>query len=344
MTPLLLLFMLVIPGHTSAQEVSPPSEPVHTVDYRLGPGDLLQIHVAGHREFEQITRVSNSGRIHVPYVGIMLVAGRTVLQVERDIARLIKEHELIKEPSVRVQIDQYHARPAYVIGDVNAPGQYAITGEMYLLDLISKAGGLLGSADDVGFLYRRNSPEPTIEVALLAGVAQIAHESSVPETSTTPPSAGSSDRQDSSSEEVIQVDFAALRDGTQPQTNVRLQGGDVLFVPRMSRRDIFVIGDVRVPGSYGLPRHGEVTAVQAIIYAGGPLSTAKMSDGFLMRHDDAGVRHAFPVDFAAIIEGRSPDVPVQSGDIIFVPNSAAKTVGLGILNMLPRLAQQLIIF
>ena len=66
-----------------------------------------------------------------------------------------------------------------------------------------------------------------------------------------------------------------------------------------------------------------------------------MGSGFLMRHDEAGVRQAMPVDFKAILEGRRPDIPVQAGDIIFVPNSAAKTIGLGLLNMLPRLAQQI---
>ena len=86
----------------------------------------LSISVSGLREFNQSTRVSNSGRMRVPYVGVMFVAGMTTVEVEREIARLIKEREIVNEPTVRVHIEQYRAQPTYVIGEVNTPGQFAL--------------------------------------------------------------------------------------------------------------------------------------------------------------------------------------------------------------------------
>ena len=87
-----------------------------------------------------------------------------------------------------------------------------------------------------------------------------------------------------------------------------------------------------------------MTAAQAVIYAGGTLVTAKNSAGFLMRHDENGVRQAIPIDFIAILKGKKPDIPVQADDIIFIPMSAGKTIAVSLLNQIPRLIQQLVIF
>jgi protein involved in polysaccharide export with SLBB domain len=145
-------------------------------------------------------------------------------------------------------------------------------------------------------------------------------------------------------EEVVEINFEELRTGARPELNIRVQGGDILYVPRMRPENVYIIGDVKVPGAYTLPRHGTITAAQAVIYAGGPMPTAGMKNGFLMRHDEAGGRQAFPVDFAAILDGKKPDIPIRPNDIIYIPNSALKTIGVGMLNLVPRLLQQFLIF
>lgn len=309
----------------------------NAVDYQLGVGDLIAIQVSGVREFSQSARVANSGRIRVPYVGIMFVAGRTVLELEREIATKIKEFQLVEEPSVRVHVEQFRAQPAYIIGEVSAPGQFVITNEMYLLDLISKAGGLNPGADPTAILYRRNAARPQVETRLILANTV----GNAPSPAAVSPG---SEAPEIKAEEVISIDLTALHEGTRPEMNLRVQGGDILYIPRRQQSSIYIIGEVNVPGAYTLPRRGEITAAQAIIYAGGPLATAKMSSGFLMRHDEAGTRQALPVDFAAILEGRQPDIPVRPDDIIFVPSSTMKTIAVGLLNLGPRLLQQFLIF
>jgi polysaccharide export outer membrane protein len=322
-------------AQTPAYAAEPSAYQAQTPDYQLGPGDLISIHVSGLREFDRSTRVSNSGRIRVPYVGVVFVAGMTSVQAEREIARLMKEHELINEPSVRVQVEQHRAQLTYVIGEVNAPGQFVVTGEMYLLDLIGKGGGLLPSADTVGHLYRRSAAQPNV-MARIVGTNET--------VSDTPAAVAARAPSEAKAEEIIKVNFQELREGKRPELNVRLRGGDVLHVPRRLQSNIYIIGDVIVPGSYTLPRSGQITAAQAIIYAGGPLPTAKTANGFLMRHDANGVRQAIPVDFAAILDGKEPDIPILANDIIFIPNSNVKTIGIGLLNLVPRLLQQFLIF
>jgi len=68
-----------------------------------------------------------------------------------------------------------------------------------------------------------------------------------------------------------------------------------------------------------------------------------MSDGLLVRYDEQGNRKEIPVDFAAILDGRQPDFPIQPNDIIFIPGSTAKNVGYGMLGIIPSLLTKTII-
>lgn len=342
----------VLAPAASAQEAVPEAKTVtqspapipfeeSAPDYQIGPGDSLSIRVSGLREFELSSRVSNSGRIHVPYVGVILVGGLTAMQLEGEVARLIKEHELINEPQVRVSVEQHRARPVYVVGEVNTPGQFVLTSDMYLLDLISKAGGLLPVADDKVFLYRRSSSLPDVQTRLIeAGSAP----TEVPPSAPGLPAQASLQLPSEADEGVLTIDYDVLRSGAKPELNVLLQGGDIIYVPRRLPRNFWVIGDVILPGAYGLPRRGELTVTQALTYAGGPLATAKTGNAFIMRHNADGVREAVEFDFAKIIKGEEPDVMIKQNDILFVPTSNVKTIGVGLLNLVPRLLQQFLIF
>jgi polysaccharide export outer membrane protein len=330
--------------------------PEDSPDYELGPGDVLSISVSGVKQFEQSVRVSNSGRLRVPYVGVMYAAGMTTVQTEREIARLIKEHELVTEPVVRVQVTEYHARPTYVVGMVTTPGQFVITGDMYLLDLISKAGGLTAAAADLGYLYRRFPKQRPATAARVVGAVEAPAGSvtaPTPATEATTVTAMSPSQAavpvpgtgDAGSEpDVITVNLADLKSGQHPEANLQLQGGDVLYVPRRKFSNVYIIGDVANPGAYELPAKARYSAAQAIILTGGPLKTAKMSKAFLMRYDSNGTRQVHPVNFDAILRGKQKDIPVQADDIIYVPNSAAKTIGIGLLDMIPTFIQQWLIF
>jgi polysaccharide export outer membrane protein len=327
-------------------------------EYQLGPGDLMTVKVSGVKDFEQSARVSNSGRIRVPYVGVMFVAGLTTFEVEKEVARLIKEHELVNEPIVRVSIDEYHAQPIYAIGEFKSPGQFVTKGDMHLLDLVSKAGGLLGGANETGYLYRRNRPRPVIQSRMIGEGDPPSVPFAAP--SSTAPSAGPSAGEPSASpivagpsasdpmvvknEQVTVINFKELREGVRPEANVVLKGGDILYVPAARPDNLYLIGDVKNPGAYTMPRRGQYTAAQALISAGGVLPTAKMGNGFIMRHDETGLAETIPVNFSEIIAGKQADVPLKPNDIIFIPNSYAKTVGLALFNYIPELVRQFIIF
>jgi protein involved in polysaccharide export with SLBB domain len=94
----------------------------------------------------------------------------------------------------------------------------------------------------------------------------------------------------------------------------------------------------RVLASSSLPSTEEMTLRQALLTAGGPLKTARMSQGMIVRVDEQGVREEIHLDLGAILEGRQPDADVQPNDIIFVPGSTAKSVGYGVLGFMRGMA------
>jgi polysaccharide export outer membrane protein len=284
--------------------ISPPAAPDE--EYQIGPGDSIKIEVAKVSTLGWAGRVSNSGKIHLPYLGILRVADLTTPQLEAKIAAALREQSLVNEPWVTVRVTEYRAQPVYVLGEVILPGQFVMTKEMYLTDLLALAGGFNGVASPIGYLYRRK------------------------------PNAGNLPPGEVPTDEAIPIDFNALNEGLNPEMNLRLKGGDVLYCPEAKAQVYFVVGDVVHPGVASMQMTPNVTASEAIAKAGGPLRTAKMSKGVLVRFEDDGSRKEMSVDFDAILRGRQPDMQVRANDIIFVPGSTAKTVGYGLLGVVPQ--------
>jgi protein involved in polysaccharide export with SLBB domain len=236
----------------------------------------------------------------------------TASQLQTEIAQQLVQLDLIKEPNVQVGIEEYRAHTVYILGEVIMPGQFLITHDMYLMDLLSLSQGFNDVASPVGYLYRT--------------------------AIDTPGSNGNEAKRESSTDEAIEIDFKQLYDGTKQELNVKLRGGDVLYVPQRRQTYFFVVGDVRLAGAFDIQFNQLLLATQAIAKAGGPNKTAKMSKGILVRYNQNGERQEQSVDFKAILEGKKPDFQILPKDIIFIPGSSAKTLAYGLMGIIPRIA------
>jgi protein involved in polysaccharide export with SLBB domain len=93
---------------------------------------------------------------------------------------------------------------------------------------------------------------------------------------------------------------------------------------------IFVGGAVSRPGAYTMVgRHGSFEAVQL---AGGFSSEARMNEVVLIRRNAQNRPMLRTVDLRSLVEGsdQHPDVPLVSGDIVFVPRNKISEVDLWI--------------
>jgi len=74
-------------------------------------------------------------------------------------------------------------------------------------------------------------------------------------------------------------------------------------------------GRVMVPFVGG----GQVTAYQAIMDAGGFAAFANKKKSYVLRRDESSHTHRIPVNFEQIEKSASPDLPLQDGDMLVVP-------------------------
>jgi protein involved in polysaccharide export with SLBB domain len=89
----------------------------------------------------------------------------------------------------------------------------------------------------------------------------------------------------------------------------------VVQVKEYNSRRITIMGQVGKPGTF--PYSVGLTLLQAISQAGGPTGIANIDRVTLIRRVEGGSRNVV-LSIGSIMEGRSADIPLQSGDRIFV--------------------------
>lgn len=159
-------------------------------EYRLNPEDVLEISVWREPELLREVLVRPDGGISFPLAGNIQAAGKTVEEVRRDLTREIREY--IPDAEVSVSIKQVAGYRIYVLGQVNAPGQYTVGRYVDVAQALSLAGGLTPYAD-------------TNSINVI--------------------------RRTESGEEVFPFSYAAMQRGRGLDQNIQLQSGDVVVVP-----------------------------------------------------------------------------------------------------------------
>ncbi|MDD3926267.1 MAG: SLBB domain-containing protein [bacterium] len=135
----------------------------------IAPGDQLEVTVWSDKELSRTVTVSADGKITMPLIGSIKVAGSNEDAAAKLIAGVLVHY--IIDPKVSVGIVKARPDRVFVLGRVKSPGVYDIQRGSTVLEGISQAGGLLDKADlDHGTVIRAgNKSEPVNLKALLAG-------------------------------------------------------------------------------------------------------------------------------------------------------------------------------
>jgi len=100
-----------------------------------------------------------------------------------------------------------------------------------------------------------------------------------------------------------------------------LMSGDTVVVSKAGI--VYVVGDVRQPSGIAMERSG-LTILKAIAMAQGTNPTASLKDARLMRSTPQGRQEIF-ISIRKILSNKAPDLELQPEDILFIPNSLAKS-------------------
>ncbi|MGY2919995.1 MULTISPECIES: polysaccharide biosynthesis/export family protein [Bradyrhizobium] len=106
--------------------------------YNLGPGDKLRVVVYGQEGLTNSYAIDAAGAITMPLIGSVPARGRTSAGLAAEITARLR-NGFIREPSVAVEIEAY--RPFFILGEVQAPGQYPYVPNMTVESAVAIAGG-----------------------------------------------------------------------------------------------------------------------------------------------------------------------------------------------------------
>ncbi|MEZ5403270.1 MAG: polysaccharide biosynthesis/export family protein [Bryobacteraceae bacterium] len=268
--------------------------------YVLAPHDQVRVYALHVPEIPaDAFRVDEEGYLNLPLVGRVAASGMTTTQLER--ALEAKLRNVVLEPEVTVNLVTARNQPVSVFGAVKNPGVHQLLERKRLIEVLSLAGGL---REDAGSKVR-------ITRALANGRL---------------PLAGAAD--DSTGQfSVAEIDLASLMEARNPAENILVAPDDVVAVP--VAEVVYVIGEVKRPGGFTLKDRETVHVLQALAMAEGMLATASSKNAKIVRSaKDETERVEIPVNLGKVMDGQAPDIGMQPGDILVVPNNIPRSVAL----------------
>ena len=129
-------------------------------EMRISPQDLIAISVYREPDLRKETRVNADGKISFPLAGEVVVGGLTPLEAEGKLKEKLDAH--LVDAQVSVQVKEYRAREAFVLGEVVKPGSYEIPPDrpLTVVEAIALSGGLTRYASgNRTRVVRRNGDE-----------------------------------------------------------------------------------------------------------------------------------------------------------------------------------------
>ncbi|MCD6350997.1 MAG: SLBB domain-containing protein, partial [Armatimonadetes bacterium] len=319
----------------------------------LGPGDVVSITVLDEPKLTGQFMVREDGKLNLPILGMVQVAGLTPTQLEDQLTKLCAKY--IIKPVVSVMPVSAAPKVVSILGQVARPGTYDLRQCPTVLAMLAAAGGALPMANMAEAVLVRGKerirlvPEGTKgavpeDIPLKPGDAIF-----VPARVSAPvyvmgsvvkPGAQALEAATTASKAVIlsggpapnadlrhayilrgrdkvNVNLAPFlgsgRKGEQAK-DVPLQPGDVVVLPQKVQRHVYVVGAVNTPGAEPIEEAQRVS--QAIAMAGGLSDAADKANAYLIR---GGERTK--LDLAGLFDqGKvEADIQLEAGDAIVVP-------------------------
>ena len=142
---ILLILIVVLAGLTSAgyaQQHTDSNVLAHAYgdsEFRLGPDDVIEVSVYQDKELNRTVPVRPDGKISLPLIGEMPASGKSVTELQKEIAQRLKQY--VSDPTVTVVVKEVNSPKVSVLGEVKKPGMYKIKDRSTVLDAVALAGG-----------------------------------------------------------------------------------------------------------------------------------------------------------------------------------------------------------
>ena len=284
-------------------------------DFQLGPGDVVDIAVlnleAPGATAKMRRSVLNDGKISLPWVGDIEVAGFSVKELQDKIIE-IYEGGYVLDPQVTVSIEKHQSAEVLVTGAVVEPGVvYLKKRKSSVLEILAQVGGLRPDASDELLVIKAGDARDISESPPVPRSAETGERASLASVAT--------------GGKIIAVDMKQLIDESDLTLNVEVGTGDIVTVRARTKEFVYVLGYVSRPGSYELRGEG-LDAMKAVALAGGLNSSARAQNSFVVRESEQG-QQIIPVDLIKVARGKDEPFVMEGGDTLVVGSSLMARLG-----------------
>jgi len=248
----------------------------------LGPGDVLTFQFFGDTNLtKENVVIGMDGRVGYLQAHDIVATGLTVDELRDKLNQVLSSY--YRSPRVVVMPVAYRSKKYYVLGKVTSPGAYVLDRPVTIVEALARAKGLAAGQVD------RNS----IDLADLGRSFLIRAGKRMP------------------------LDFERLFDAGDFSQNAELEPNDFLYFWPANIREIYVLGQVRNPGTVAWTPNK--TLMAALSERGGFTDTAWKNRVLVVR---GSLSHpeTHPVDTWKILDARGPDFVLKPHDIVYVAN------------------------
>lgn len=130
----------------------------------VGVGDVFTITIVGEEKLPREFRVAPDGTVDLPYIHRVEVAGLEPQELAELVRKKLVEGDILRDPSVAVDVKEYNSKRVVVLGQVQKPGSFPLTPGFTLIQAISQAGGFntIANRDRVNLTRKSGAQARTI--------------------------------------------------------------------------------------------------------------------------------------------------------------------------------------
>jgi polysaccharide biosynthesis/export protein len=269
----LITTLVLLLSQGGPQPPASPPRPTAPAEYVVGPQDVLNIVVFGEDDLRKTVPLDADGSFDYPYIGRVKAGGLTARAIGEEIARRLKSFYV--NPQVSVEVAKFRSQNIFVFGQVHAPGQYPLSGNMSVLQALAAAGSPTPAAASYVVISRPAGSEPRLP--------------------REEPGGGTS----------LRITLREIQSGQLP-AGFALRDGDTVTIPKAG--SIYVTGQVKIPGPYVID--GDLTVMQAIAMAGGATDKGAPNRVRIFRTVDGKQQEVKGVKLSDLVKpGDTIDVP-----------------------------------
>ena len=328
-------------------------------NYVLGPGDQVVVDIYGASQRTHQLTVSPDGFITVPGYGLISVSGLTVAAAQSKIRSSLGSRYASSE--IKMTLGHTRSIMVNVMGEVNAPGTYTLSGYATVFHALYSAGGIrdLGTLRNIK-VFRQGKLITIVDIyeyilnGRLAGnirlqdndVIQVGpYESLVGITGNVKRTMFYEMRKNESVATLIKYAGGFTGDAYTKAVRLIRQNGERYSVYNINEFDFasFQVADgdavtvdgmlnrfenmVEVKGAVFRPAQyqlgGNITTVKSLIEAAeGVTEDAFTAHAVMHRLKADRSLEIIPVDVRGILNGTVADIPLQNEDVLFIPTDA----------------------